>query len=54
MADTRYDYDEDRFVAYSYIGSALHVLVFTPRGETCRVISLRKANNREIKAYEKA
>ena len=30
----------------------LHMLVFTPRGGDVHVISLRKANRREIKRYE--
>ncbi|MCF7696963.1 BrnT family toxin [Mycetohabitans sp. B2] len=29
-------------------------VVFTQRGDTFRVISLRKANNREISRYEQA
>lgn len=27
-------------------------MVFTPRGATVRLISLRKANRREVKRYE--
>jgi uncharacterized DUF497 family protein len=36
------------------IGTRLHVAVVTPRGEDLRVISLRKANAREVKDYEKS
>ncbi len=54
VADERYDYGEDRYVAYGKIGSKLHVLVFTPRSGTVRIISLREANKREIEAYEKS
>lgn len=50
--DTRRDYGEQRFVATGRIGLRLHVLVFTPRGEVVRVISLRKANSREVRRYE--
>jgi len=50
--DVRRDYGEQRFVALGRIGPRLHVLVFTPRGEVVRVISLRKANQRELKRYE--
>lgn len=50
--DTRRDYGESRFVALGRIGLRIHVLVFTPRGELVRVISLRKANQREIRRYE--
>lgn len=49
--DDRKDYGEVREVAFGFIGARLHVLVFTMRGEACHVISLRKANKREIKAY---
>ena len=50
--DCRRDYGEPRFSAIGYIGERLHVLVFTPRGDAMRVISLRKANLREVKRYE--
>jgi uncharacterized DUF497 family protein len=49
--DTRHDYGEKRYVALGYIGPRLHVLCFTPSGLGIRVISLRKANSREIKLY---
>ena len=52
--DDRQDYGESRFVAVGYIGHRLHVLAFTERGDKVRVISLRKANKREVKRYEKA
>lgn len=50
-ADARQDYGEPRFVSIGFIGPRLHVLVWTPRGEQFRVISLRKANAREVKRY---
>lgn len=49
--DKRKNYGELREVALGFIGDRLHVLVFTMRGEVCRVISLRKANRREVKRY---
>lgn len=49
--DARQDYSEPRFVSIGFIGPRLHVLVWTPRGERFRVISLRKANAREVKRY---
>ncbi len=45
-------HDEPRFVAFGYIGERLHVIVFTERGDSTRVISLRKANPREVEKYE--
>jgi uncharacterized DUF497 family protein len=54
--DNRQDYDEDRYIALGFIGERLHVLVFTMRHMnrevgTFWVISLRKANRREIDRY---
>lgn len=47
----RASYDETRNIALGYIKRRLHVLVFTIRRQTVRVISLRKANQREVRAY---
>jgi hypothetical protein len=52
VADTRKDYGERRFQAFGLIAGRLHVLVFTPRYGKTHVISLRKANKREVKRYE--
>lgn len=52
--DTRKVYGERRFASQGFIGDRLHVLVFTPREGNIHVISLRKANTREVKRYEKA
>lgn len=49
--DDRKDYGEVRTVAAGFIGPRLHVVVFTMRDASCHVISLRKANKREIRAY---
>ena len=45
---------EPRWVAMGYIGSRLHVVVYAQRGTRRRVISLRKANSREVHKYAKA
>lgn len=50
--DGRNDYKEERFIALGLIGDRVHVMVFTVRGEAIRVISLRKANRREVKRYD--
>jgi uncharacterized DUF497 family protein len=50
--DDRKVYAEVRYVAVGFLESRLHVLCFTPIEGGIRVISFRKANNREIKAYE--
>lgn len=51
--DTRFDYDEVRWVALGYIRKRLHVLIYTKRLGKIRLISLRRANNREKDFYEK-
>ncbi|MCX8506681.1 MAG: BrnT family toxin [Alphaproteobacteria bacterium] len=42
---------ELRYVATGFIGSRLHVMVYCHNSDAIRVISLRKANNREIRKY---
>ncbi len=49
--DDRFDYREERLVAYAYFGGRLYACVFTDRHTSRRIISLRKANNREIRKY---
>jgi uncharacterized DUF497 family protein len=52
--DERRLYPEKRILAFGYIANRLHVLVYSPIANGIRVISLRKANQREITKYEKA
>lgn len=49
--DIRTQYAEQRFEATGYIGQRLHVMIYCLRGDTVRIISLRKANYREEKRY---
>ena len=49
--DLRFDYGERRFWALGLIEDRLHVLAFTLRDNAVRVISLRKANRREVTYY---
>lgn len=49
--DCRRDYGELREIGYAQIDHRLYCVVFTQRGRTFRVISLRKANSREVKRY---
>lgn len=49
--DVRRDYGEARYVALGYIGARLFVVVFTETATGVRVISFRKANDREAKRY---
>jgi uncharacterized DUF497 family protein len=49
--DTRVGYAEDRFITVGWLDARLIVLVWTPRGEVRRIISMRKANDREKALY---
>ena len=49
--DTRRDYGETRMAGYALIGERLYGVVYVVRGDVHRVISLRKANQREVKSY---
>ena len=49
--DTRRDYGEARMAAIGYIGNRLYYVAFVDRGDVRRIISLRKANKREVKRY---
>ena len=50
--DDRRAYPERRFVAIGLLDDRLHVLCFTPIAGGVRIISLRKANAREVKRHE--
>lgn len=50
--DDRKDYGETRIYALGKIGQRVHALVFTETTTGIRVISLRKANKREVHRYE--
>jgi uncharacterized DUF497 family protein len=52
--DARRDYGEDRYRALAPLEGRLHVACFCIRGDAFRIISLRKANKREVKRYERA
>ena len=49
--DDRQDYGEARFITIGFLDDAMVVLVWTPRGNARRVISMRKANERERRLY---
>ena len=54
IQDNRETYPEPRYVLSGYLHNRLHILCFTPINDGIRVISFRKANNREQRAYEQA
>ncbi|MBF0160636.1 MAG: BrnT family toxin [Magnetococcales bacterium] len=49
--DTRRDYGESRQVALAVLGTRVHVVVFVDRTDGRRIISLRKANVKEVMRY---
>lgn len=51
LRDARRDYGEPRVIVYGLIRGRMHVCVYTLRGDAYRIISLRKANRREVDAY---
>ncbi|MDP3251779.1 MAG: BrnT family toxin [Hydrogenophaga sp.] len=52
--DDRKDYGELREIGFAVIDDRLYVVVFVQRDEMMRVISLRKANAREVQMYDQA
>ena len=50
--DTRWDYGEDRYQLLGAIDHRVFFVVYTLRGATIRIVSARKANQREITDYE--
>ena len=51
--DNRVDYGEDRFVTLGPLAGRVVVIVHTQRDDVTRIISMRKANDREQKHYQK-
>ncbi len=49
--DERKDYGEARMGGIGYIGLRLYAVVFVDRADARRIISLRKANSREVHRY---
>jgi uncharacterized DUF497 family protein len=49
--DLREDYAEPRYITVGLLDGRMVVMVWTPRGEARRIISLRKANERGQKHY---
>ena len=49
--DCRQDYEETRYITVGMLSERMVVLVWTPRGAARRIISMRKANEREQNLY---
>jgi len=52
IEDDRMDYGETRYITIGFLDERMVVLVWTPRGDVHRIISMRKANDREKAIYE--
>ena len=52
--DLRREYGEPRQCGIGYIGLRLYAVAFVDRAEGRRIISLRKANRREVNRYAQA
>src|SRR5437762_6403453 len=52
--DERFEYGETRMIALAPKDETLYYVAFVDRDEVRRIISLRKANRREVKHYVKA
>ena len=51
IIDDREDYGEERYILLSLMHERIVVIAYTVRGDTIRIISMRKANKRERKSY---
>lgn len=49
--DKRRDYGEERIITIGFLDGRMVVLVWTPRKGAHRIISMRKANEREKTLY---
>lgn len=49
--DLRQDYAEARFTTVGLLDGRMVIVIWTPRGEVRRIISMRKANDREKALY---
>ncbi len=49
--DARFEYDELRMIALAPKTEILYYVAFVDRGQARRIISLRRANRREVKHY---
>ncbi|MDE0499616.1 MAG: BrnT family toxin [Acidimicrobiaceae bacterium] len=51
VSDDRRDYGEDRYITVGHLGATMVVVVWTPRIDAYRIISMRRANERERRLY---
>ena len=53
FVDNRFDYGEERYVSLGLLAGRVVVIAHSLRGDATRIISMRKANRREQKIYQK-
>lgn len=51
IEDAREDYSETRYITVGKLDGRMVIMIWTPRGEARRIISMRKANEREQKHH---
>ena len=50
--DTRFDYDEARYIAIGFCNNRIILVAYSERNEKIRLISARKANAKEKKNFQ--
>ena len=53
IPDQRRDYGEPRINTVGYLNRRMVIVCWTPRGDDRRIISMRRANDREKARYQK-
>jgi hypothetical protein len=53
IPDLRWDYGEERINSVGHLRGRMVIVCWTPRGDVCHVISMRKTNDREKARYGK-
>lgn len=53
LVDDRRDYGEERFRAFGRINGVPHAIAYTARGKNMRLISFRRAHEKEVARYER-
>lgn len=51
VEDNRKDYGEPRYITTGFLANRMVILAWTQRGKVRRIISMRKANEREQAVY---
>ena len=51
VEDERRNHGEDRFIIVGFLDGAMVILVWTPRSEVYRIISMRQTNEGERRLY---